>query len=136
MLKKYASLILVGLIINLFFSSFAFAQDTETRATEKIKIKIAKVDIGGKTIEVKLKDKTKVKGYITEIKDDQFVLVSKKNGASTNISYDQAQKVNIPLTTLQKVGIGVAIAGLAIVVYGVVGTICVLSRGSCGGVVD
>ena len=68
MLKKYSSLLLIGLIINLAFSSVAFGQDKEIKATEKIKIKIAKVGVGSKSIEVKLKDKTKVKGNITEIK--------------------------------------------------------------------
>ena len=136
MLKKYSSLLLIGLIINLAFGSVAFGQDKEIKATEKIKIKIAKVGVGSKSIKVKLKDKTKVKGNITEINDDDFVLVSKKNSASTTISYDQVEKVSIPLTTLQKVGIGAAIAGTVIVVYAAAVTICVLRTGSCGGVVD
>ena len=92
MLKKHSSLLLIGLIINLVFSGFAFGQDKEIKATEKIKIKIAKVGVGSKSIEVKLKDRTKVKGNITEIKDDYFVLVSKKNSASTTISYDQVKR--------------------------------------------
>lgn len=41
MLKKYTALMLIGLIINLAFGSFVFAQDAETKAAEKIKIKIA-----------------------------------------------------------------------------------------------
>ena len=93
MLKKYSSLLLIGLIINLAFGSVAFGQDKEIKATEKIKIKIAKVGVGSKSIKVKLKDKTKVKGNISEINDDNFELVSKKNSASTTISYDQVEKV-------------------------------------------
>ncbi len=62
MLRKYTVLMLIGLIINLAFSSFAFAQDTETRVAEKAKVKVAKLGIGGKLIEVKFNDKTKIKG--------------------------------------------------------------------------
>ncbi len=122
MLKKYSSLMLIGLIINLAFSSFAFAQ-TQDRATEKIKIKVAKLGTGGKTIEVKFKDKTKIKGYITEIKDDHFVLVSKSNSASTNISYDKVKNVQPILATYRKILLGVAAGAFA---FGIIATIVVL----------
>ncbi len=69
MLKKHTTLMLIGLIFNLAFSSFAFAQ-TQDRAAEKTKIRVAKLGTGGKVIEVKFKDNAKTKGYITEIKDD------------------------------------------------------------------
>ncbi len=39
MLKKYSTLMLIGLIINLAFSSFVFAQNAETKATEKNEVK-------------------------------------------------------------------------------------------------
>lgn len=95
MLKTYSTLMLIGLIINLAFSSFVFAQDAETKTAEKNKVKVAKLGTGGRLIEVKLKDDTKIKGYITEIKDDSFVLVGKKNAASTNISYAQVRKIQV-----------------------------------------
>lgn len=38
MLKKYTGLVLIGLMLNLAFSGVIFAQDSETRAAQKIKI--------------------------------------------------------------------------------------------------
>jgi len=120
MLKKYTTLMLIGLIINLAFGSFAFAQDKKIIAAGKIKIKVAKLGTTGKLNKVEFKDKTKIKGYITEIKDDYFVLVSKKNGTSTNISYDQVKNIGRTFTTSQKVGLTVAAGLLA---FGIIGTI-------------
>ncbi len=119
-LKKYIGLVLIGLILNLAFSSFAFAQDSETRATQKIKIRVAEIGTRGKVVEVKFKDKTKIKGYITEIKEDSFVLVSKKNGASTDISYDKVKNIQPILATSRKVGLTVAAGLLA---FGIIGAI-------------
>ena len=123
MLKKYSVFLLIGLIINLTFCGFVFAQDTETRAAEKAKVKVAKLGIGGKLIEVKFNDKTKIKGYITEIKEDSFVLVSKKNGASTNISYDKVKNIQPILETYRKILLGVAAGAFA---FGIIATIVVL----------
>ena len=120
MLKKHIGLVSIGLILNLAFSSFVFAQDSETRATQKIKIRVAEIGTGGKVIEVKFKDKTKIKGYITEIKEDGFVLVSKKNGASTDISYDKVKNIQPILATSRKVGLAVATGLLA---FGIIGAI-------------
>lgn len=127
MLKKYTSLVLIGLIINLVFSSSVFAQDQETRATEKTKIRVAKLGVGGKLNEAKFKDNTKIRGYITEIKDDHFVLVSKKDGASTNISYDQIKSIKRTFTTFQKVAVA---TGVTVGVAFAIGLIC-LASGSC-----
>lgn len=127
MFKKFVSLLLIGLLVNLAFSGSVFAQDKEVRIAEKTKIKIAKLGVGGRTIEVKFKDKTKIKGYITEIKDDHFVLVNRKNGASTNISYDQVKSLELGLTIFQKVGL---VTGLTVLAFGIITAICV-ANGSC-----
>lgn len=111
---------LIGLVINLALGGFVFAQNAEPEAAEKIKIKVAKIGVGGKLTEVKFKDKTKVKGYITEIREDSFVLVSRKNGASTNISYDKVKDVQTILATPRKVGLIVAAGLLA---FGIIGTV-------------
>lgn len=126
MLKKYTTFMMVALLINFAFSGFVRAQDTENRATEKVKIKVAKFGTGSKLTEVKLKDKTKIKGYITEIKEDHFVVVSKKDRASTSIMYNDVKSVGRPFTSLQKV---LLIGGIAIAVYGTIAVICVFHCG-------
>lgn len=121
MLKKYTSLLLIGLIINLTFGSFVFAQDKETRATQKIKIKVAKLGTGDKVIEVKFKDKTKIKGYITEIKENNFVLVSKKDGASTDIPYDKVEKLQVTVSNALAIA-GIVAGGLSILLIAICAT--------------
>lgn len=111
---------LIGLAINSAFSGFAVAQNAETGAAEKIKIKVAKLGTVGKLNKVEFKDKSTIKGYITEIKDDYFVLVNKKNGTSTNISYAQVQNVGRTFTAAQKIGLSAAAGLLA---FGIIGTI-------------
>jgi len=118
---------LIGLIINLTFGGFVFAQDTQARATEKAKISVAKFGTGGKLTEVKLNDGTKIKGYITEIKDDRFVLVSKKNGASVNVPYNEVKNVRRTFTTFQRV---VVITGVTLAVIVLIPVIC-LASGNC-----
>lgn len=119
-MKKYIGLVLIGLMLNLAFSSFVFAQNSETEAVQKIKIRVARIGTGGKLIEVKFKDNTKIKGYITEIKENSFVLVSKKNGASTDISYDKVRKVQPTMATSRQIGLAVAAGLLA---FGIIGTV-------------
>lgn len=123
MSKKYIGLAAIGLILNLAFSGLVFAQDSETKTAQKIKIKVAEIGTGGKTVEVKFKDKTKIKGYLTEIREDSFVLVGEKNGASTVISYNQVRSVQPKLPISRKVGLAVAAGLLA---FGIIGTIVAL----------
>lgn len=123
MLKKQMNLALVVLILNFAFSSFVFAQDTDARVAQKIKIRVAEIGTGGKLIEVKYKNKTKIKGYITEIKDDNFVLVSKETGASTNISYGEVKSINRLSPTSRKVGLAI---GIGLLTFGIIGAIASL----------
>lgn len=106
--------------MNLAFGNFVFTQDTDTRAAEKAKVKVAKLGIGGKLIEVRFNDKTKIKGYITEIKESSFVLVSKKTAASTDISYDKVGNVQSVLATPRKV---VFIVAAGLLAFGIIGTV-------------
>lgn len=111
MLRKYTALMLIGLIINLAFGSFVFGQNGEAGAAEKIKAKVADLGAGGKLIEVKLKDKTKIKGYIAAISDDRFVFVSKKTDVSADISYDRVKSIRrTEFSAVQKIAIGTAAA--------------------------
>jgi small nuclear ribonucleoprotein (snRNP)-like protein len=44
-------------------------------------------------VQVKLKDGTKLKGFISEITDDYFVVTNEKDGQSTAIPYPQVKQV-------------------------------------------
>ncbi|MCI0488861.1 MAG: hypothetical protein L0229_19895 [Blastocatellia bacterium] len=92
MSKKLLALFFVGLLICGVTREQAFARP---QSGESVKAKISEYGVGKNTrISVKLKDKTKLKGYISEIKEDDFVLFYPKTGTTTPIAYDDVAKVN------------------------------------------
>jgi hypothetical protein len=65
MLKKISSLTLIVLLMQMFFVNQTFAITKEEKFVEKVKAGIATLGTGSEAkIKVKLKDKTKIEGYI------------------------------------------------------------------------
>lgn len=119
MSKKILSLALVGLLLNLTLVNFAYAdskEEKEARRVEKVKTGIRSLGTGENArVEIKLKDKTKLKGYISRIDENSFVVVDDKTGNTTEVPYPQAKQVKgNNLSTGAKIAIGV-IVGLAVI---------------------
>ena len=97
MFKKYLTLILTILVINLSFSTVAFAEtkaEKEAKFAQKVKTEITKLGVGTEAkVEVKLKDGTKLKGYVSNIGDENFSVTNDKTGAVTEIPYPKAKQV-------------------------------------------
>lgn len=115
MLKRNLVLMLVGaLIFSLSTTPMTLAKSKEEKAAEftsKVKTGIAQLGIGPEArIEVKLRDKTKLKGYVSQINADSFVIADAKTGATTEVSYPNVTSVKgSNLSTGAKIAIGVAI---------------------------
>ena len=127
MFKKYLTLILTVFVINLSLSASVFAETSkEAKQAEKVKVNITKLGTGNDARdEVKLRDKTKLKGYVSEINANNFVVVDDKTGTSNEVAYSNAKQVKG-----NNLSTGVKIA---IVVAGVIGVILLISlftRGS------
>lgn len=98
-MKKFISFMLIGLILNsVFYVSSASGavvpndSSKEAKMTAKLKNELTKIGIGQESkIEVKLNDGTKVSGYLSEINDDDFIVVA-KNDDSKRIRYDNVRK--------------------------------------------
>lgn len=121
MFKKYSTFVLTVLVINLFLGVPAFAgtkEEKEARFAAKVKSAISKLGKGKEArIEVRLKDKTKVKGYVSEINETSFVVVDEKTGAATEIPYPNAGQVrgnNLSTGAKVAIGLGILAAVLAI----------------------
>ena len=68
---------------------------------------------------MKLRDKTELQGYISEVSEDSFTVTDLKTETSSVVAYPNVRQVNgHNLTTRTKILIGVAIAvGIGIVLY-------------------
>lgn len=77
-MKNTLLTILVTAIINLSFGGFAYSQTTKTtQKTTKIKSQVTKIGVDSKTVIVKLYDGSKIKGKITEINEENFLIDTK-----------------------------------------------------------
>lgn len=97
MFRKTLSFILVGLILNFALYSTAKANtnsEKEAKFASKVKTAIAKLGTGTEArVEVKLRDKTKIKGYVSEARQNSFVVLDSKTGMSSKIPYPQVKSV-------------------------------------------
>lgn len=124
MFKKYLTLILAALLINLSMSGASFAEtkaEKENKIAEKVKIDVSKLGTGKDArIQVKLKDGTKLKGYISQINENSFVVIEDKTGSSTEVSYPNAKQVrgnNLNTGVKIVIGVGIALALIALVAF-------------------
>ena len=120
MFKKSFAIILACLLVQVLSIQPAPAKSKEekqTQLTQKVKTGISKLGVGRDArVEVKLQDKTKLAGYISEVKDGSFTITDPKTSRSTTVAYaDITQVKGNNLSTGAKIAIGVGI-GVAIVV--------------------
>jgi hypothetical protein len=126
MLKKHLSLALVVLLSNVFLAIPARAQsNNQDQSVEKIRAKVARIGVGSKArATVKLKNGTKLKGYIAEARADDFVLRDRQTNDPHTIAYDEVAKVDKTgghsrarnITIGVAIGVGVTLAILAAVI--------------------
>jgi hypothetical protein len=119
MFKKLLSLTLVALLINLAAAAPAYAasrEEKEARFTEKVKASVLKFGTGEPArVKIKLRDKTKLAGYISAADGESFTVIDSKTGMATTIAYPQVKSVQgNNLSTGAKIAIGVGIAATII----------------------
>jgi len=112
MWKKIASLAIVSALVSVLCSSSAVARprnERDAKAAEKVHAALVKLGTGtAARVEVKLRDKTKLRGYVEQVADDHFVVVDEKTGATTTVAYPQVKQVQgNNLSTGAKIAIGV-----------------------------
>jgi len=98
MLKQILCLALAGLLVNLAAGAspvHAASKDEEqARFAEQVKAGVAKLGTGADArVEVRLRDKTKLKGYVSEAAGEHFVVADPKTGAATAVAYSQVKQV-------------------------------------------
>ncbi|HVG19148.1 MAG TPA: hypothetical protein VNI02_08845 [Blastocatellia bacterium] len=131
MLKRMTTVMIAALLA--FMAVTPIPADASTKAekdarhVEKVRAGISKLGAGRDArVAVRLRDKTKVAGYISKIENDSFVVTDLKTSEATTIAYpDVVQVKGNNLSTSAKIAIGVGIAvGVIIVLYLVRGAFC------------
>ncbi len=130
-MKKTASIMIACLLTFTMLAREAVAAssspDREARFAQKVKAGIFKLGVGeAARVEIKLKDKTRLIGYVSEIGDNSFAVTDPKSGEARTVTYpDVVQVKGNNLSTGVKITIAVAIiAAVAIVLYLVRGAFC------------
>lgn len=96
MLKKYLSIAIIVLLIKLACFSSGMAStnpEKEMHLAEKVKAGIARLGTGTEArVELKLKNKTKLKGYVSEANAENFTVID-ANGIATEFTYPNVKQV-------------------------------------------
>jgi hypothetical protein len=111
---RIAAVVMVAVLLSITCPSSALAggnPEKEARFAQKVKTEIAKLGTGPDArVDLKLRDKTKLKGYISEVSDQSFAVVDDKTGTATTVAYPQVKQVQgNNLSTGVKIAIGIAI---------------------------
>jgi len=91
----------------------------DLQATEKARASVLKLGVGRTSrVEVKLRDQSKVKGFVSDAGQDRFTVTDLQTGASQTIAYADVTEVKKPgsgLSSRALIIIGAAAAGAVIV---------------------
>lgn len=125
MFKKNLSLLLAAsLMLSLLAVPSALAktkEEKEAALAAKVKAGVAKLGAGKDTkISVKLRNKTKLKGYVSRIEEEVFVIADAKTGAETRVAYGdvtQAKGNNLSTGAIIAIAAGVAVGVTLLVIY-------------------
>ena len=107
--------LLAGLLVLIPAGRIAGAspqKQENTPAIDQIKLQVAKLGVGEKARgTITMKDGTKVKGYVYQARDDDFVIRDRKTDAPTTIRYADVAKVKPDRghSTAKHLGLGIGI---------------------------
>jgi len=118
-LSHLLMLTLIFTTIGVISVSAKSKAEKEAERTAKVKAGVAKLGVGKEArVALKLRDKTKLSGYVSQAGEDSFVVTEAKTGAVTTVAYTevtQAQGKNLSTGAAIAIGIGIG-AGVTILV--------------------
>ena len=120
MYRKLVAVALVALLLNLVGARVAYAgskEDKQARFAEKVKAGVVKLGTGESArVKIKLRDGTKLEGYLSAVGDDDFTVTNAKTGVATVVAYPQVKSAKgNNLSTGAKIAIGAGIAAAVII---------------------
>lgn len=116
MFKKLLSLLLITVLMPMTYVRSVAAStevEKEVQFVEKVKAGIIKLGTGTEArVRIKLRDRTKLNGYISEAGEDHFVVIDAKTGVATTVTYPQVKQVrgnNLSEGVVLAIGLGALI---------------------------
>ena len=95
MIKTHLSITLSVILTAIILALPATAMAQATADVEKIRAKVQVLATGKDSlVQVKFRDQTKVKGYISKVEPVSFTLRDPKDGTSQSIAYSEVDSVN------------------------------------------
>lgn len=122
MFRRSLSVALAASLLSLFAAAPARAAgskaEKEARLVVKVKEGVARLGAGpAARVEVTLKDKTKLRGYVAGADAEGFRVVDAKTGAEARVAYPQVRQVKgHNLSTGAKVAIGLGAAAAVLLI--------------------
>jgi len=125
MLKRNLTIMLIGaLILSLIASPLALAKSKEEKAAEfaaKVKSEIGRLGTGPDArIEIKLRNKTRLKGFVSGIGEESFIVTSDKTGVTTEVPYPDVAKVkgnNLSTGAIIAISAGIGVGLTFLIIY-------------------
>lgn len=96
-MKRLFSMSLIGILLSAVIA-WPVAPSTkvekEIQFSQKVKAGVASIGTGQETrVEVKLRDKSKLKGFIQDASESSFVVSDLKTGARTTVAYADVKQI-------------------------------------------
>jgi hypothetical protein len=95
--KRVPALVLAGLLLSTVGVKPAQADSKEEKQVhfiEKVKQEVRRLGIGEDArVEVRLRDKANIKGYVGEVNEDSFSVVNPATRSVTTVAYPQVRQV-------------------------------------------
>lgn len=123
MTKQALCVVVACLVLNLFCFVPAHAgtkPEAEAKFAAKVKREIARLGTGPDArIEVRLRDKTRVAGYVSDVAEDHFAVTDAATGTVTVVAYPQVKQAKgNNLTRGARIALGFAFVGAVILLIG------------------
>jgi hypothetical protein len=140
MFRPAFAIMLSGIVlVTAFGFQPALAQTgSDTQAVEKVRARVQKIGVGRNArVEVKLRDNTQLKGYISAAEQDSFTVVDNKTGSTRTVSYadsSSVKKAGSGLSAKTWIILGAAVVGTAVTWVSIKPVLCdggAQTRGPC-----
>ena len=95
MIKKHLAIALSAILSAISFGLPATARAQSTSDSNQIRARVQKLAMSkGSQVQVKFRDKTKLKGYIDSVDPVSFTLRDSKSGTTQSIAYSEVENVS------------------------------------------